>query len=303
MKMMRLMAATALAVGTVTGVLVESAEARRGRGHSRRSGNENTLQEVDETFLLFTEDPNEQRILDSDNSDLRAFFEGAIEDFNFYTSIIDAGSPFGSIEFDPLTRRPVGFSESDIDTSNSLEFADLEVRRLTDRSQIASELGLDEGDIKTEFGELLVFSVFEPGEQEVPEFKSFLVTDSSTRNDLSGAFIAGDANQENVSVRGDLSADLDKEFLQAIFDNNFLGFSVDNVTAEAIFTGSPTDLLNPGLNDTYNSFFEFINQETPTFIVLDDTFDEVAVPEPGATTTLLALGALGVGLGLKRKLK
>ncbi len=331
MKMMRLMAATALAVGTVTGALVESAEARGGAAKHPGSGNQESIQQVDQTYLLFKEDRQENLIEDSDSSSSGGLFLEAVEDFLNYDPAINASLDFGDLGFRPPLFQSLGFEITETGERRFLDFdgnppqegqidsrftfANLETT-LFEGEEIVNELGVD---ISDDF--VSQFEIDNPNDLQVVRYRilnpedgsnllvdldgndssGYLFINSNILRDISNVLIEGEA--ENVPGGGNFPfpdeseedlADLATNSLEYIFDQNILGLALGTDTAQNLL-GDP-NILN-GLDN-------FVSQDdSATIFLLDATFEEVAVPEPGTTTTLLALGALGVGLGLKRKLK
>ncbi len=324
MKMIKLVAATALAVGTVTGALVESAEARGVFPYIIGSGDEETIREINETFLLFNETPDEQFILDEAINDPNlGLFRGAVEEFNSYspaiinsesglTAVDDPGDPndgntgnfssnvFQSIDFDPSSRRPIEPSTGEIRVPQpgSIGLADLEAKIFTG-DEISSELGFEVSDTFQESLEIIRYRILESGNNDNVLQEAFLFTDSDIINNLSAVLNAGGA--ENILIPSSLgSSDFASNATNSLTSiisetENLFGLSLGFDTAQ--------DILDGDLSASDFSLDDFI-AITPDVFVLNTRFEEVAnVPEPGTATTLLGLGVLGVGLGLKRKLK
>ncbi|MEB3281606.1 MAG: hypothetical protein VKK42_22065 [Lyngbya sp.] len=317
MKVMRLVAATALAAGTVMGAIVESAEAviRIGFPFFSANGDEETLREINNTFLLFNETPDYQPFLDQfiDDPNLSQF-QGDVQDFNTYVPPIinsESGSidadlnsldtVFQSIDFDQSSLLPIepstGSTRSPVE---SVELAGLEAQRFTG-DEISSELGFEISDDFAGKLEIVRYRILDSEDNSNVLLESYLFTDSTIIENLASVLNAGGA--ENVSLPSSLGsedfANLATNDLTSIISEteNLLGLSVGVETTQEILDGT-LDIFASDFD--LDDFIEI----TPEVIVLNDRFEEVAnVPEPGTAIALLTFGALGVGLGLKRKLK
>ena len=291
MKLMKWMTVTALATATVFGSFVESAEARRLQGYSRRGADQ---QFADQTFFLVNETTDGQIIvdvtIDVNNNDIDqslGLFIEAIEGLNTYDSFIDSGSVDASLIFDESSLLPQDFEGNIQLPSTIIEKADLQAKLIT-RDEINSKLGLSVSD---DFkGDIIVYSILEQNTNNVLD-EVFLFTDTDLLREISNG-------RPTVPFPSDLLqvdfANLATNSLEDIFNANLIGLTLNTEDAQNILLGKDISNL-PTSPDTFFFFFDESIEE--------DISDPTAIPESNTTTALLAIGTLSAGLGLKRKLK
>ncbi len=295
MKLMKWMTVTALATATVFVSGVESAEAAsRGRGNKAEGGREESVS-LDYQFTLFSTTPAGTFRVDRDgNSNNRSgFFSDAIEDFKLHLG--SGPFKFDSVDLDSLT----------LDLQTKLIFEGEKL--LLPNNQPVNLLGLDGSLTEKDAiasNDRIEYILRGKDLEENGILELTLIIDESE--------LGQDENSNFITFYDIPSLNTPKKRKQAV---NSLDYIIDNTLLGLVnrirVSGKPSE-------STMNTIIA--QGEVVPEIVSDDSIvsnpnpenggvinvkvNLVTVPESNLSNSLLGLGILGLGLGLKqRKLK
>jgi hypothetical protein len=276
MKTMKLMMATALATTTLLGTFIESAEAvSRGKGNEP-SGSRKDPIEVEYNFKLYEITPTgvPRKDEDKNNDPNIGIFTGAIEEFQGRINKVGNERPF---QFDLVNITGL-FAEpgEDIDIPNPLTL-DLTAKFILAKNPISLPDGTPVFDLSGK-------NFFEATQDRI----EYTLTSSALED-------RGISELTLIITDLDSFDDINGR-IQAV---NSLTYIIENQLLEKVnYIRVSGKVLNSSKISASESFTD------PGSIASRRIEDRVVeVPESTPTNSLLALGALGAGLLLKRKMK
>ncbi|NEP09118.1 MAG: hypothetical protein F6K14_02495 [Symploca sp. SIO2C1] len=272
MKMMKLMIATALVTGTLLGGFMESAEAIGRRGGHGYSGGSSDFPEVEFKFDLFDINQDGKSINDKNNRSKVGLFEGAIENFEF---AIEFGAGSEVFSFSSLYylcgRETVELTEP------------VEIKQICDSEDDSKQFKIPEIlNLKAEIGN-------DPDDGKKAIIYSFVDADMNEVFPRLGEDVFGLFDRSDAQFTG--------------FGDHFSLVLEDNPGIDKYQAINSLEYILS--KDLFGKAYQPFGQTDKGLIFepIQETINSQSVPESNSPNSLLALGSLGLGVLVKRKIR